>query len=156
MVTEECIGCGSGGERLLGILHRSLRGTVPFEQLPDLSPDVYGGAGKGCSELYASSHAFFAVCPDILPNYPDAGPSGAWVVQSPNECVPCRKMWDHFGNAFDMFTIRGLHALKGAGDNYIRVVDSIEGIGFDNSEVVSTLPSPVQYSSVHPYCQLKL
>ena len=45
-----------------------------------------------------------------------------------------RKMWDSFGNAFDFFAFRGLTKLTDAGDNYIRVVDSVKGIGFDNED----------------------
>lgn len=43
-------------------------------------------------------------------------------------------MRDSFGNAFDFFAFRGLTKLTDAGDNYIRVVDSVKGIGFDNED----------------------
>ena len=44
-------------------------------------------------------------------------------------------MWDSFGNAFDFFAFRGLTKLTDAGDNYIRVVDSVKGIGFNGALV---------------------
>lgn len=123
-VQEECIGCGAGGQHLLGILHHSIRGTVPIENVLDQSPQI-----SGCEAMYATSHGFFAVCEEMFPKFPKVG---AWDVQAPTNCIPCRKMWERFGNAFDFFAFRGLTALTDAGDNYIRVIDSVKGIGFDN------------------------
>lgn len=125
-VLEECINCGGGGERLLGILSSSLRGKINVHTPPDLSPLSH----PGCDSVSFTSHGIFAVCPGLLPQYPKFN---AWDVQAPNRCIPCRKAFDHFGEAFDFFSIRGRNKINGAGDNYIRVRDTVHGIGFPGS-----------------------
>ena len=122
-VQEECINCGGGGERLLGILSASLRGSVAVHALPDLSPTLHAG----CDEMRYTSHGIFAVCPSLMPTFPRVN---AWAVQAPPNCVPCRKALDQFGEAFDFFSLRGRVKLNGAGDNYIRVRDTVGGLGF--------------------------
>ena len=42
---------------------------------------------------------------------------------------------DHFGEAFDFFSLRGRVALDGAGDNYIRVRDTVAGLGFADADL---------------------
>ena len=127
-VTEECINCGGGGERLLGILSASLRGRVRATVASDLSPFSH----PGCDQVVYTSHGIFAVCPGLMPTFPTVN---AWAVQAPPQCVPCRKAMDHFGEAFDFFSLRGRVKLHGAGDNYIRVRDTVSGIGFQASHL---------------------
>lgn len=127
-VLEECINCGGGGERLLGILSASLRGKIAVHTPPDYTPISH----PGCDSVSFTSHGIFAVCPDILPQYPKFN---AWDIQAPNRCVPCRKAFDHFGEAFDFFSLRGRNKINGAGDNYIRVRDTVHGIGFQTSQL---------------------
>lgn len=67
-VKEECINCGSDGSKMLGILHRSLRGTIPIKKLVDLSPFVSAEDGSKCSELFATSHGLFAIV-EYIPQY---------------------------------------------------------------------------------------
>ena len=124
-VTEECINCGSAqtGAKLLGILSASLRGKISSRRLDDLSPTSH----QGCESVTLTSHGIFAVCPAMMPTYPVVN---AWDIQTPPSCVPCRKAMDHLGEAFDFFSLRGRVRLKGAGDNYIRVRDTVDGIGF--------------------------
>ena len=121
-VLEECINCGGMGRGLLGILSASLRGQISHRVLPDKSPESH----PGCDSVLVSSHGIFAVCPGMMPVFPKLN---AWQIQAPPQCVPCRKAMDHFGEAFDFFSLRGRVALEGSGDNYINVRNTVEGIG---------------------------
>ena len=105
-VKEECINCGGDGRKLLGILSASLRGKIVAHARPDLSPN----GAPGCDSVSFTSHGIFAVCPGLAPTFPRMN---AWAVQSPNQCMPCRKALDHFGEAFDFFSFRGRVALDG-------------------------------------------
>ena len=96
---DRCINCGGDGSKLLGILSASLRGTVTSALMADRTPSAH----PGCDEMRYTSHGLFAVCPSLFPSFPDVG---AWDVQAPNKCIPCRKAWDHFGDAFDFFSLR--------------------------------------------------
>jgi hypothetical protein len=127
-VLEECINCGGSGRGLLGILSASLRGQISHRVLPDKSPESH----PGCDSVLVSSHGIFAVCPGLMPLFPKLN---AWQIQAPNQCVPCRKAMDHFGEAFDFFSFRGRVALDGSGDNYIRVRDTIAGLGFPDAKL---------------------
>ena len=129
-VLEECINCGGDGAKLLGILSATLRGQIRQLTPADRSPLSH----PGCDEVSYTSHGIFAVCPGLMPTYPKVN---AWAVQAPNQCVPCRKAMDVFGEAFDFFSLRGRNKLRGAGDNYIRVRDTVHGIGFPSSQLDS-------------------
>lgn len=124
-VKEHCYDCF--GLSLLGVLSYSVYRDVYIEEITDISPEI-----EGCTRMHVTSHAFFATCAELMPTYPA---TNAWEIQLPRNCVPCRKMWDQFGDSFDFFSIRGLTHLPNAGENYVRVVDSVKGIGFDDSEV---------------------
>ena len=127
-VLEECINCGGSGRGLLGVLSASLRGQISHRVLPDKSPESH----PGCDSVLVSSHGIFAVCPGLMPLFPKLN---AWQIQAPTTCVPCRKAMDHFGEAFDFFSLRGRVALDGAGDNYIRVRDTVAGLGFADADL---------------------
>ena len=120
-VLEECINCGGGGEKLLGILSASLRGRIQVHTLADKSPIKH----PGCDTVTFTSHAIFAVCPALMPTYPKVN---AWAVQAPNSCVPCRKAFDHFGEAFDFFSLRGARRPRARARARIRARASL-GVG---------------------------
>ena len=114
-VLEECINCGGDGSRLLGILSASLRGKITSHVAHDHSPHNH----PGCDSVTFTSHGIFAVCPQLMPTFPQVN---AWAIQAPNQCTPCRKAMDHFGEAFDFLLIaRPCQAEWCGGDNYIRV-----------------------------------
>ena len=123
-VTEECINCGSAQTRakLLGILSASLRGEISSRRLDDLSPTSH----QGCESVTLTSHGIFAVCPAMMPTY-------RWSTRGTSRRRPaaCRaaRQWTTWARPSTSSRSRA-RAPQGRRRHYIRVRDTVDGIGF--------------------------